>query len=140
MPLEILALLVTVGIGGIVLLVHLTGGSRAARLEDDAAVIDAWRADWQGDRPIETLRNEAGTAAMVALPGGEAGLVWSFGADTVSRRLYPGAIRALEPGADSLTVRFAAFDCPAARIALDPLEQDLWYARLSPFVQQETTR
>ena len=138
MPLGLLALLVVFGIGGIVLLVHLTGGSASARLADDAAVHSAWAEDWPEEPVFDVERNAAGTAALVRTTDAE-GLIWTFGADTVSRKLEPGAIRALRPVEDALEVRFAAFDCPAVTLPLTRAELPDWHARLTPYLQETAT-
>lgn len=135
MSLQLLALLVVFGIGGIVALVHLTGGSRGAELTAAEKVAAAWRSDWPGQVPVATMHNAAGTTALVTLDDGARGLIWSFGADTVSRRLVPGAVQSITPRDGSLHVRFAAFDCPAVNISLTPAELPEWHRRLAPLVE-----
>jgi len=138
MSLELLGLLVVFGISAVVMLVHFTGGSRLAQLGADTEVLTAWGADWDLDKPLEILRNNTGSAAIVVLPDNALGLIWSFGADTVSRKLTPGSVRSITPRGEALILRFRDFDCPAAHIPLTRRELPIWHDRLSPYLQKET--
>lgn len=137
MTLQLLGLLVVFGISGIVLLVHFTGGSQAVSLLQDDDIRAAWHADWPHDKPLKTIGNTGGTAALIHLPNDALGLIWSFGADTVSRTLTAGSLRSVKARGETLIVQFNAFDCPTARIPLTRRELPEWHAQLAPYLPQE---
>ena len=121
MPLEILLILVTGGIAGIALALHLSGLSRVTPLDEGAA-----RAGWLRhfpDDPVEELRlARNGRAALVRTASGR-GVVWRFGADTVARYLVDVRLRDLATG---LQLRFGDFGTPKLTLDLAPEERRIW--------------
>ncbi|WP_316013699.1 hypothetical protein [Roseobacter sp. HKCCA0434] len=130
MGLELLAVLVAGGITGIVLLVHFTGGSAALVFTDDDDVRAAWAADMPDIPLADITRNAAGTAALVRTRDGRTGLIWSFGADAVSRLMPPDTLRAIDTCEDGLRLHFLAFETPSAFVGLTRDELPDWYAVL----------
>ncbi len=114
MPLEILLVLVVGGIAGITLLLHLSGKSRLRHFPGDA-VVDV------------TISHDC-HAALVRTADGP-GLLWSFGADTVARRLidydwveHPKGIQ----------VYFHDFSTPSVLVRLDDIERRHWQHLMEP--------
>ncbi len=121
MPLEILLVLVGGGIGGITLLLHLTGKSRQRVLTPGSA-----RSEWARHAPDDTVTDVTlthdGHVALIRTPAG-VGLLWAFGADTVARPLqdfdwldHPRGVR----------IQFHDFGAPGVVIRLDDLERKHW--------------
>lgn len=79
MSLGLLAVMVVFGVSGVVLLVHLTGGSRRARLEDEAAARARFAIDYPDLAIVAAYRTQDGDAAFLALEGGRAGIVAAVG-------------------------------------------------------------
>ncbi|WP_271948467.1 hypothetical protein [Ruegeria faecimaris] len=127
MPLEILLVLVVGGIGGITILLHLTGRSRQFALTPDLA-----RAQWSRHFPDDviadvTVAHDQRSALIRTTTG--SGLLWSFGADTVARHLqdydwieHP----------DGFEVQFHDFGTPSTRIHLDDIERAHWRHLMEP--------
>lgn len=125
MPLEFLLVLVTGGIAGIALLLHLSGRSRRCVLDPDRAAAD-WIRHFPQDRVHETTVSHDGHAALV-LTGDGPGLLWSFGTDTVARRLKDFDL--IDNG-DRLRVVFHDFTAPAVTLTLDDFERPHWLNRM----------
>ncbi len=127
MPLEILLVLVIGGIAGITLLLHLSGRSRMFDLTPETA-----RAQWMRHFPDDVIIDIAvahnGHAALVRTEAG-AGLLWSFGADTVARHLRD--FDWLETS-DGIDVQFHDFSTPRARLRLDETERRHWQHLMDP--------
>ncbi len=135
MPLDILIALVVLGIAGIVALVHFTGGSAPHGFADGGEVHDAWLEDWPQDPPRGVDLSSDGRAAIVELAKGETGLIWVFGADTVSVRMAPGDIRDIRLHPGGLAIRLNRFEMPALTVALDQAALARWTVRLAPFAE-----
>jgi hypothetical protein len=130
-----LAALVVVGIAAIVIAVHMTGGSRPARLTSEAHARRRFAEDFPDETVSDVALTDDGAAAFLMLGGGRMGIVHAFGDRFLTRILQRGDVAAMEADGDSLRLRMrdftwkgGAFRFPdsaaAARIrrALEPLE------------------
>ncbi|QPH52361.1 hypothetical protein [Pontivivens ytuae] len=135
MPLDILIALVVLGIAGIVALVHFTGGSARRSFADGGEVHDAWLEDWPQDPPRGVDLSSDGRAAIVELAKGETGLIWVFGADTVSIRLAAGDIHDIRLHPGGLSIRLNRFETPSLTVTLDAASVALWTVRLARFAE-----
>ena len=79
MSLGLLAVMVVFGVSGVVLLVHLTGGSRRARLEDEAVAQARFAIDYPDLAIVAAYLTQDGDAAFLALKDGRAGIVAAVG-------------------------------------------------------------
>ena len=127
MPLHILIALVVGGITGIALLLHLSGRSHRSELTEVSA-----RAGWLRQFPDDdilsiTLASDA-HAALIHTSQGQ-GLLWSFGADTVARRLVGSRARATGTGVE---IRFPDYAAPRTRLRLNAAERQVWLSLLEP--------
>ncbi|WP_299662875.1 hypothetical protein [uncultured Ruegeria sp.] len=127
MSLEILLVLVVGGIAGITLLLHMTGKSRLHLLTSETAP-DQWLRHFPEDVVIDVTVAHDGHAALVRTEAG-AGLLWSFGADTVARHLRD--FDWLETS-DGFEVLFHDFSTPRAIIHLDETERQHWQHLMDP--------
>lgn len=79
MNLTLLVAMVAVGVAGVVLLVHLTGGSQRARLDGEVAARARFGVDFP-DPGIEAVHlTAASDAAFLALDDGRVGIVQAIG-------------------------------------------------------------
>ncbi len=127
MPLEILLILVVGGIAGVTLLLHLTGKSRLHVLTSKTAQ-EQWLRHFPDDVVIDVTVAHDCHAALVRTETA-AGLLWSFGADTVARHLrdfdwldHP----------DGFEVQFHDFSSPRVIIHLDETERQHWQNLMDP--------
>ena len=91
MSLWVTLVIVTVGISGIIALVHFTGGSTRARLESKAKVLAMWNIEFP-DRPaISALLEPSGFAALIDLENNATGLLWAMGDGVAGRVLTTGS-------------------------------------------------
>lgn len=127
MPLEILLVLVVGGIAGITVLLHLTGKSRLHVLTPDTAPRQ-WLRHFPEDTVIDVTIAHDGHAALVRTQNG-AGLIWSFGADTVARHLQDYD---WFETANGIEVRFHDFSTPRATLHLDQTERQHWQHLMRP--------
>lgn len=105
MSLPVLVILVVVGIAAIVLAVHLTGGTRDAVLEDEAAARARFAVDHPRERPRQTRLTATGDAAFLELDRGRTGIVRSFGGHFLTRIVGASDVARLErAAAQSLVV------------------------------------
>ena len=85
MDLTLLVAMVVVGVSGVVLIVHLTGGSRRARLDGEAAARARFGVDFP-DLGVETVHlTAAADAAFLALGDGRVGIVQAIGDKFLTR-------------------------------------------------------
>lgn len=134
MSLSLLLALVVGGIAGIVLLVHLTGGSARRRFPDDAVARAEWAASCP-EHPARTVQTaRSGDAVLLTLASGEIGLMWSFGAEAVARVLRPGYIRSCKRTAKGLALVLNDFDAPRLALTLTDEEASDWTHAISPYV------
>lgn len=101
MPLEILALLVILGVGGIVLAIHLTGGTVTATLANDEAAIERFAEDFPEHAVAEVMITENGQSAVLALTGGDAGLVHAIGDRFLTRLLTAGTAATIDAAGEA---------------------------------------
>ena len=79
MSLGLLAVMVVIGVSGVVLLVHLTGGSRRARLEGELAARTRFGVDHPDLAIVAAYLTQDGDAAFLALEDGRVGIVAAAG-------------------------------------------------------------
>lgn len=85
MSLALLAVMVVFGVSGVVLLVHLTGGSKPALLADEAAAQARFATDYP-DIPVRSVHlTAAREAAFLALGDGRVGIVKAVGGKFLTR-------------------------------------------------------
>ncbi|SMH48907.1 hypothetical protein [Mesorhizobium australicum] len=123
MSLPVLAALVVVGVGLIVTLIHLTGGSRKASLVS----ADAARARFALDYPNVEVRAVHLTtdrcSAFLETADGRIGLVHAMGAKFLTRLVAPEDVASLRrSGEASLLVRFSDFTFPGAVFEFESAE------------------
>lgn len=121
MPLEILLLLVVGGIAGIAVVLHLSGRSNLRVLTPDSVRAE-WARHFPEDRIIDATLNHCGHAALVRTDTGP-GLLWSFGADTVGRRLFDFDWLDHPQGVHFF---FHDFGAPQTLVRLDETERPHW--------------
>ncbi|MEM6658113.1 MAG: hypothetical protein AAF625_08495 [Pseudomonadota bacterium] len=121
MPLEILLVLVVGGIAAITLLLHLSGRSKRRVLTQDTARAD-WHRHFPDDVVIDVTVAQDGHAALVRTKAG-AGLLWSFGADTVARHLLDFDWIEHPKGFE---FHFHEFSTPKTVIRLDEIQRRHW--------------
>jgi len=109
MSLPLLGAMVVVGIAAIVLAVHLTGGSRAARLADQAHARDRFREDFPDEKVEDVVLTEEHRAAFLPLAGGGMGIVHGFGDRFFTRIVDPEDILAIEASGPVLRIRLNEF-------------------------------
>lgn len=103
MSLALLAVMVVVGVSGVVLLVHLTGGSKPARLAGEAAALARFAADYP-DLDVRSVHLTAGRdAAFLALGDGRVGIVQAVGGKFLTR-VVSGSDLAGAPRASGATI------------------------------------
>jgi len=125
-PLTVLLPLVVFGIAGLVGVMHLLGYSRRLALTGPEDVARHWRRHWPEDRVLDVTLCRSGGAALVRTAAGP-GLLWSFGADTVARRLKGARARPVRGG---LAIRLPDFAAPRVRLRMDADEARAWAARI----------
>ena len=113
MSLGLLAILVVIGVSGVVLVVHLTGGSRRARLEDEATARARFGVDYPDLAVMAVHPTHEGDAAFLALEDGRVGIVAAIG-DRFLTRVVGAADLAAPPRVAGvvLTLRLRDFTWP----------------------------
>jgi len=130
MPLPILGALVVLGIGGLVLLVHLLGGSKKLRYEDETAAAAALMADYPYVRIRQTVLADDQRAALFNLADG-VGFAAPFGKGRLTRVLGPDDVSGVEDGPDGLTIHLTDYTAPRLTVKLTNAEtRAAWKARL----------
>ncbi|WP_349364522.1 MAG: hypothetical protein ABL307_04385 [Roseitalea porphyridii] len=131
MNLLVLVAVVGFGIGLIVLLVHLTGGSRPTPIDDKGAARDRFAEDYPDDGVRHCVLSADGFDALLALEGGDVGLVHAVGSKALTRRYSHAEFAAMIELQDSrsillrtgemtlppLTIRFADAEARAEAMA-----------------------
>jgi hypothetical protein len=102
MSLPLLGLLVVVGVGLIVLLVHLAGYTAPQELPDDAAIVERFYQEFRDERVLSIERGLGGTKAVLLLQGGGVGVVVALGDRTVTRKFEAREARKFELDSDRL--------------------------------------
>jgi len=125
MSLELLLVLVVGGISAIVLILHLLGRSKTLVMTEETA-----RAGWLRQFPDSDIADVTlahdGKAALIRTTD-DAGLVWSFGADSVARVLHDYDLQD-----HSKTMRFLLhdFSAPSVTVHLNDTERQDWHSKL----------
>ncbi|MGB1387554.1 MAG: hypothetical protein ACPG61_01560 [Paracoccaceae bacterium] len=127
MPLHILIIMVVIGIGGIALLLHLTGRSRTATMTETDAQ-QGWARHYPNDTVQHVTLAHDGKSALVLSDAGP-GVLWVFGLDTVARHLRNCDVSETETG---LRVDFHDYAVPPARFALSQDERTRWQSEMRP--------
>ncbi len=135
MPLPVLAGLVVFGVSLVVLLVHLTGGSRKALIDSPQHARAIAAANHGGCELGHAIVSSDGAAALI--DADKCGLiaVKSFGARHVSRMFAKGAARLSEPVPGS--VRLAFSDLTFRELRLEGLDE-IQIARIRPWCMEAT--
>lgn len=130
MPLPILGALVVLGIGGLVLLVHLLGGSKRLSYEDDAAAREALLTDYPHARIRQTVLTDDQRAALFELAEG-VGFAAPFGEGRLTRVMGPDDVSGVDDDPDGLTIRLKDYTAPRLTVRLANAEaRAAWKARL----------
>lgn len=110
MSLGLLVTMVVIGVSSVVLIVHLTGGSRRARLDGEAAARARFAIDFPEAVVAAVHLTRDGDAAFLALEDGRAGIVAAIG-DRFLTRVVGAGDMADEPRASGavLTLRLRDF-------------------------------
>lgn len=116
MPLEVLGPLVLFGVAGVVLLVHLLGGSRSLRLADEAEALAVLAADYPDAAPRRAILADDRRAALVEAAGG-LGVVRAMGDRWFARLLAPRDAEARE-SRRGVEIVIADFGAPAVALRL----------------------
>ena len=90
MPLEILALLVVFGVGGVVLAIHLTGGTVTAVFDAPDDAISRFQEDFPDAGVAKVVITKDRHSAIMKLKGRAAGIVHAVGDRFLTRLLEPG--------------------------------------------------
>jgi hypothetical protein len=130
-PLPILLVIVVVGVGTTLLLVHLLGHTAPPRLDGPDAVRARLAADL--GEPVEvpiTLADDS-SAALAVLPGGGVAVVRPLGDRLAVRILEPGAPLRVRPLEAGLELRLSDPGFPRLRLPLaDAATRDSWLSTL----------
>lgn len=120
MSLGLLVVMVVVGVSGVVLIVHLTGGSRRARLADEAAARARFGVDHPDLAIVAVHLTKEGDAAFLALDDGHVGIVAAIG-DRFLTRLVRAPDLAAPPRVAGavLLLRFRDFTWPGGSFTFD---------------------
>lgn len=106
MPLEILALLVVVGVGGVVLAIHLSGGTVTASIPSGAAAAIRFAEDFPEASVTDTVITANAHSAVLALANGDAGVVHAIGDRFLTRYLgSPDVFTVESTGSAALLLR-----------------------------------
>lgn len=131
MPLGLLVTIVVLGIAAIAVLSHVWGFSRPFAIDSDERARAEWLRHWPDDEVARVIRATDGHAALVETAQG-AGLLWSFGADTVARRIRGARLSPCDKG---LRLALHDFTAPAVTIALRPDERAEWQAAIERMIR-----
>ncbi len=127
-------LVVTLGIAGIIALVHFTGGSVRARLESKAAVLARWNNEFPEHPATGAMLEPSGFAALIDLEDNRTGLLWAMGDGMVGRVLVSGA---LEQRGDRLRIELPDFTAPHVEVAIpDKMIRRIWAETLKTVLEE----
>ena len=134
MSLWITLIIVTVGISGIVALVHFTGGSARARLESKAEVLKMWESAFPDEKAIGALLEPSGFAALIDLENNRTGLLWAFGDGVVGRVLTSGL---LTQQGDVLRISLPDITAPHIDVEIsDKMVRRIWAETLKTVLEE----
>jgi hypothetical protein len=134
MSLWITLIIVTVGIAGIVALVHFTGGSERVRLESKAGVLDMWNAEFPDHPALGALLEPSGFAALIDLEENGTGLLWAMGDGVAARVLTTGSFMQHR---NELRVELPDITAPHVDIAIeDKMVRRIWAETLKTVLEE----
>ena len=130
MPLPILGALVVLGIGGLVLLIHLLGWSKRPQYVDEAAAAAALITDYPHAK-IQQMRLADDRRAALFLLSTGVGFAAPFGEGRLTRVLNAEDIRRVDEGRDGLTIRLTDYTAPKLEVMIADAEaRQVWAKRL----------
>lgn len=100
MPLPVLIAVVSVGIGLVVLVVHLTGGSRIAEIANENAALERFRIDFPEVEVTRCIISRDRRDAVLCLTDGHVGLVHAVGSKFLTRFVNRGEMAASASAAE----------------------------------------
>jgi len=137
MPLEIFAVLVPLGILLIVLVVHFSGLSKKARLQDQSQALELLLSDYAGEKPsgMVVLTHNKHSAFIEMAKDNRLGLVEAMGDRFFTRLLRGNDLGAIgQRGNSTLSVEFNDFTHPAGAYEFsdtrDTSRVSAWLSRL----------
>ncbi len=134
MSLWITLIIVTLGIAGIVALVHFTGGSARLRLESKAGVIAMWNNEFPDHPALGAMLEPSGFAALIDLENNGTGLLWAMGDEAVGRVLGAGA---LEERGEVLRLELPDFTAPHVDVEIkDKMTRRIWAETLKTVLEE----
>ncbi|MGR1579997.1 hypothetical protein ACSSNL_00880 [Thalassobius sp. S69A] len=126
MTLSLLLLLVTGGIAGIVIILHLLGLSRPCVFTDEPAVRRVWQAEYPDTQILSIVQSRNRHFALVDSRAG-LGIVWPMGADGAARLLLGVEVRRTKSG---LILSLPDYTAPEISLWLTPDEAQDWLRRI----------
>ncbi len=134
MSLWITLIIVTLGIAGIVALVHFTGGSARLRLESKAGVIAMWNNEFPDHPALGAMLEPSSFAALIDLENNGTGLLWAMGDEAVGRVLGAGA---LEERGEVLRLELPDFTAPHVDVEIkDKMIRRIWAETLKTVLEE----
>ncbi len=114
-----------VAIGLLVLLLHVLGRSRTARLADRDAAVAIFLDEYPDASCGPAAVSRDGWAALIVLDGGaRAGVVHAMGADWMTRLIRPGEVAGVRvTRAGGLRIRFTDFATPSVTVTFEALHE-----------------
>ncbi|MEX0346478.1 MAG: hypothetical protein AB3N20_16255 [Rhizobiaceae bacterium] len=120
MSLMILAVLVVIGVGGVVLAIHLAGGTVTVVLESEKTAIDRFADDFPEAEIHRTIISSNRQTAILALGDGSAGVVHAIGDRFLTRHLSEVGPYVAQPEGDAiLSLKLDDISWRGARIEFD---------------------
>lgn len=134
MSLWITLIIVTVGISGIVALVHFTGGSARARLESKGEVLAMWNSEFPDHPALGALLEPSGFAALIDLENNGTGLLWAMGDGVAGRVLKTGSFSQY---GNELRVELSDITAPHVDIEIaDKMVRRIWAETLKTVLEE----
>ncbi|MCI5073779.1 hypothetical protein [Oricola sp.] len=118
MPLPVLVAVVASGIAVIVLVVHLTGGSRVAEIADERAALERFAIDYPDVDVTRCILSQDRCDAVLELDDGHVGLVHAIGSKYLTRFVNRGEMSATTSSSEAGAVELNTGDItwPRARL------------------------
>ncbi len=127
-------LIVTLGIAGIIALVHATGGSARLRLDSKAEVLALWDNEFPDHPALSALLEPSGFAALIDLEDNGTGLLWAMGDEAVGRVLKAGI---LEQRGDVLRINLPDMTAPHVDVEIsDKMVRRIWAETLKTVLEE----
>lgn len=131
MPLPVLGALVVLGIGGLVLLIHLLGWSRRPQYADEAEAREALLTDYPHARIHGVDLADDRRAALFDLAEG-VGFAAPFGDGRLTRVIAAEDVVGIDEAPDGLTIRLTDYTAPRLTVKLaDAATRQAWAKRLT---------